>query len=153
MSKHLIFTKEGYIKLKEEYAKLQQERKQAVLTLKAARELGDLSENGLYKAARAQLSSIDYRLERMKYQIAVGIVSQKPSGQKAEIGSTVTLKRKSSLRTVTIVGDLEADPLNNKISYRSPIGKELIGKTVGDIIVVQTPAGRHQYVVEKIHGK
>jgi transcription elongation factor GreA len=126
------FTQAGLALLKKELFELEQKRPGAVRELSRARELGDLSENGLYTAAKARLRSIDGRIRRLSEMIKLADVvsSQKyiveQSGQKIEY---------------EIVGDYEANPSKNKISSNSPIGRALIGKMAGDEITIQTPSG------------
>ncbi len=148
--KKFIFTKEGYNEQKSKRDKLYEERKEAVKTLKAARELGDLSENGLYKAARARLSSIDNRLNRIEGLLKFGVIAEKPKQGTAGIGSCVHLDKNHNLYKYYLVGDYEADPINGKISHISPLGKQIIGKKEGDIINIKAPIGTITYKIKKI---
>src|SRR5437773_5946825 len=110
--KRIRFTKEGFEKLKQEYADLLKQRPAVVLDLKTAREMGDLSENGYYKASRAKLSFIDGQIFRLDMQIKHAIVIEENTGNGVSIGSSVTLSDGENERTYTIVGDMEADPSN-----------------------------------------
>jgi len=143
------FTKEGYEKIKKDYDELLAKRKPAVLVLKEARELGDLSENGLYKAARANLSSIDNRLRRLDNMIKRGEVVNPVKGV-VGIGSKVIVSDGKMKKEFSIVGEQEADPLNHKISNVSPIGKALLGKKVGDSVVIEIPSGKLTYKILEI---
>ncbi len=87
--KQIRFTKQGFESLKSDYEKLKEERPAAVLELKKARDLGDLSENGFYKAARARLSSIDARLQRIKLQLKSAIIINNQQTNTVSIGNTV----------------------------------------------------------------
>lgn len=126
------FTNEGLAKVREEHEKLLLERPFAVKELARARELRDLSENGLYHAAKANLRSIDSRLRRLAFQIKLAnIVPAKK----------FLVEQNSEKITYEIVGDFEADPSQNKISAKSPIGSSLLNKKPGETAQVQTPKG------------
>lgn len=145
-----IFTKDGFEKLKVEQQELLNKRKQAVSNLKQAREMGDLSENGFYKAARFELNSLDARLRKLATQIKFGRVADSPSKGTIGIGSTVIVSNPTDLKHFTIVGADEASPAENRISNLSPIGKALIGKHRGETIVVRTPSNTIEYTIEDI---
>lgn len=148
------FTKEGYEKLKEEYNNLLRQRPLAVEDLKKARELGDLSENGYYKESKSKLNFIDGRLRRFSdYLKRANIVDE--DGTKLPIdtvyiGSTVTLSDGKKERTYQIVGDLEAEPSEGKLSLLSPVGKAIIGKQLNSEVEISTPAGKFTYRITKI---
>lgn len=148
------FTKAGYEKLKEEYNDLLRERPLAVEDLKKARELGDLSENGYYKESRSKLSFIDGRLRRFSdYLKRADIIDT--DGTKLQIdtvyiGSTVSLSDGKRARTYQIVGDLEANPGEGKLSLLSPIGRAIMGKRINSEIEIDTPAGKFTYTINKI---
>lgn len=144
------FTKEGYEKLKEEYKQLQEDRKCAVLDLKRAREMGDLSENGYYKSARFKLSSIDARLRKSSFFLKNAVVRQHKSSDIIEIGCKISLSIDGKIITYSIVGDLEADPGSKKISLLSPLGKSLLNKKVGDFVEIKVPGGKKIYEVTGI---
>lgn len=148
------FTKEGYKKLKEEYADLLEQRPLAVADLKKARELGDLSENGYYKAARSKLSFIDGRLRRFSdYLKRADIVDGDGSKLQIDtvyIGSTVTLSDGKREKTYQIVGDLESQPSEGKLSLLSPVGKAIVGKALHSAVEITTPAGKFNYKITKI---
>ncbi len=146
----ILFTQAGYQKLKEEQLELQSKRKEAVSQLSRAREMGDLSENGFYKAARANLSSIDHRLRQLTYQIRYGKVSENVNKYIVAIGSAVTIDDGKQQKAYQIVGGYESDPLNGKLSHISPIGKALVGKKVGEIINVAVPSGMVVYKIVTI---
>jgi transcription elongation factor GreA len=142
-------TQKGFDALLVEQAELKQKRKAAVINLKTARDMGDLSENGLYKGARFALNAIDGRLRQLDMQIKLAEIQ---SAQKGEIGleSHVTLLDGSKEVKYQIVGTYEADPLQHKISLSSPLGKALMGKKVGDNVIIQTPIKTTEYVIKKI---
>lgn len=144
------YTKAGYENLKEKYAKILASRPDAVKTLSEARELGDLSENGLYKAARAKLSSIDSNLRRLEMFIKCAEVVDKPDSKIVGIGNRVTVTDGKNTSGYDLVGKYEADPKIGKISDESPIGKALVGKKVGDIIFANTPNGQISYKILRV---
>lgn len=133
------FTKSGFEKLKIDLESLMKERPVAVLDLKKAREMGDLSENGYYKAARSKLSSIDHNLRKLSYQIKNASVITNVNKKYVGIGSTVTLEKNGEKVTYQITGDLEANPSEKKISLLSPIGRALENKQVGSEVKIVTP--------------
>lgn len=146
---NLIFTKEGFEKVKSEHRILTEKRKSAVETLKRAREMGDLSENGLYKAAKFELGDIDRNLRRLTHFINKGIIAVKPDG-KIGVGSKVTVIENGNKKEFLIAGDFEANPSEDKISQNSPLGKALMNKAEGDLIEIITPGGRKSYKITKI---
>ncbi len=148
--KQIRFTKEGYEKLKEEHKTLLAQRKPAVEDLKKARDMGDLSENGYYKSARSKLSFIDARTRSIAYSLKHAHIMDHVLTNTVAIGNTVTLMHEKREITYQIVGDLEANPKEQKISLKSPIGKALNGKKVGDNVIVYTPSGRTIYSIIKI---
>jgi transcription elongation factor GreA len=147
--KQIRFTKEGLEKLKQEYADLQAERPDAVMHLKKAREMGDLSENGYYKASRARLSAIDGQLWRISMQLKYAVVSENP-GEGIDIGCTVTFSNGDRELTYQMVGDLEANPSEGKLSLNSPIGKALAAHKEGEEVDISTPAGTTKYKILKV---
>lgn len=147
--RRIPFTKEGFEKIKSDYDVLKASRPEAVETLRRARDLGDLSENGLYKAARAQLSSIDGQLSRLEILIKLADV-QKTSLNKIGVGSKVKLKDREGVVKYQIVGEYEADPIKKKISTASPIGRALVGKEKGEIVVINLPTKTLTYEVVEV---
>lgn len=142
-------TKEGFEKLEEELKKLIADRPNAVKVLSEARAMGDLSENGLYTAAKARLRSLDSRIYRLQMEIKLADI-RVGGGDKISVGSKVTLRNEDREITYTIVGDFEANPIEKKISKNSPIGKELLNKKVGEVIKVKAPKGDIVYNIIKV---
>lgn len=149
--KQIRFTKEGYEKLKKEYEELLLQRPIAVADLKKAREMGDLSENGYYKAARSKLSSIDNRLQMLKFQIRTAVIVDSENSGEVGIGSVVTLSDGKKTMTFNIVGDLEADPSKGKLSLLSPIGRAIAKKIAGNEIKIETPKGEIVYKIVSVN--
>lgn len=145
------FTKEGYQKVLEQQAKLLGERPDAVENLKKAREMGDLSENGYYKASRARLSFIDAQLRRLDKLVRLGtVVGHAALSGVIGFGNTVTVRSPKITRTFTIVGGYESNPSDNSISHISPLGKALLGHKQGDVIVLNAPGGDIEYTIESV---
>lgn len=144
------FTQKGYDDLKQELADLKDERPGVIEDVQKARELGDLKENGYYQASKGKLRTIDSRMTRITYYLKVGeIVAEQVAGE-VGIGKTVTLKNDSREMTYQIVGDLEANPSEGKLSLRSPIGKAVEGKKEGDQVEIVVPSGTVLYKVVKV---
>ena len=148
--KNIRFTKKGFETLKKKYEDLRNSRPAAVLDLKRAREMGDLSENGYYKAARAKLSEIDKNLRTLLFELKSADVVKSSVNNKVGIGRTVKLSDGKKEIIFQIVGDLEADPSQKKISLLSPLGQALERKKVGDRAEIITPSGKISYKIIKI---
>jgi transcription elongation factor GreA len=125
------FTKEGYEKLKKERETLLKERPDAVMHLRKSRELGDLSENGYYKASRMKVNSIDHRLFRLSVFLKFGKIIEPRHSGIVDLGSTVTISDGKKEYVYTIVGSEEANPKEGKVSDISPLGKMLLRKKAG----------------------
>lgn len=145
--KPIYFTQKGYDEMLSEQKNLQEERPLAVADLKKAREMGDLSENGYYKSARAKLSGIDSRLRHLAHVLRFAKIMASSNTGIVEVGSTVTIHDGAEEKTYTIVGEYEANSLEGKISLKSPIGSLLLGKSEGKKIVVHTPGGQKVFEI------
>ncbi len=131
------FTKEGYQKLKDEFSELTASRPEAVVKLTQMREMGDLSENAGYHAAKDKLRQIDRRLRELKVLIRFGHVVESTQVNVVEFGNTVSIEDDGKNRLeFMIVEGLEADPAKGKISVQSPIGNALLGKKIGDKVEI-----------------
>jgi transcription elongation factor GreA len=147
---NIPFTKEGYEKLQDEHALLIVKREQVLDRLQKAREMGDLSENGAYKAARFELSSIDSRIRRVNRLLQFGEIVEAAKEDVVGIGTSVRVHDGKSAIEFFIVGGYESDPIKRKISINSPIGRALMGKKSGDTVVIEVSAGKITYKIEKI---
>lgn len=147
----ILFTKAGYDDVLTEKKKLLGERPEAVENLRKAREMGDLSENGYYKASRAKLSSIDARLRKLEKMVRLGkiIVNTNTNGV-IGFGSSVTVSDSKGARSFTIVGGYESDPSKHTVSHFSPLGNALIGKRAGDTVVLQAPRGAIEMHIDAV---
>ena len=145
---------EGYEKLQTEVRHLKMiERPSVIEAIEVARGHGDLSENAEYHAAKerqgqveAQIADIEDRLSR-----AMVIDPTTLSGDKVVFGATVHLLDEDDKPVVyQIVGQTEADARVGRISYNSPLGRALIGRTIGEEVEVTTPSGDRYYSIEKV---
>jgi transcription elongation factor GreA len=152
-SKKIFLTKEGLEELKKEHNELTQVKRPQVLTrLSQARDMGDLSENAEYTAARDELSFIDGRIDELEELLKqVNVIQEDTNGKMSvQLGSTVELHHGNKKEEFTVVGEWEADPAAKKISHESPLGKALIGKQEGEKIEVSAPAGKVVYTVVSV---
>lgn len=151
MKKLFRLTKEGIAELEAEHQTLLAKRPEIADDIKTARELGDLAENAEYQAARAEQEKNDARISEIEHILQNVEVIKAPKGDsKIQLGSTVQLKNDGKTKQFQVVGTVEADPLNGKISDESPIGKALLGKKVGDDVEIQTPVETSIYKVVSI---
>lgn len=134
-------TQDGVDKLKAELLDLEENKKPSNLKmLKEAREQGDLSENADYDAARTEQSKIEARINEINNILKYAKIIRKSDKDAIEIGKSVTVKYLDSglVRKFALVGTLEANPMKNKISVDSPLGKSLIGLEKGDTTSYKT---------------
>jgi transcription elongation factor GreA len=145
------FTRQAYQKLQQDFERLTQERKEVMIRLQTAREMGDLSENGAYIYAKFELGSVTRQLNRLKHLLANGEVVEKISGNdKVDFGCTVTLRRDGKDVSYTIVSIHESNLAEHKLSTESPIGQAIMGQKVGTLVKVKTPAKDVEYLIIKI---
>jgi transcription elongation factor GreA len=148
-------TQDGLVQLEDELKRLRSEERPAVIrALAEAREHGDLSENAEYHAARERQSFIEGRLAELEDIISRAQVIDTTglSGDIVRFGATVLLADEETEEEATyrLVGSHEADASNGLLSVTSPLGRALIGKTLGDVVEVKTPRGSRSYEVVKI---
>ena len=129
-------------------------RKEVAQKIKEAREQGDLSENAEYDAAKDEQRDIELRIEELEKLLknAEVVVEEEIDVNKINIGCKVKLLdvEYDEEMEFYIVGSTEANSLQNKISNEAPVGRALIGKSVGDVVDVETQAGIIQYKVLEI---
>jgi transcription elongation factor GreA len=136
-------TKQGHLNLLEEIEKLKDvDRKANLEALKDARAQGDLSENADYDAARDEQARIEERIKEIEGILKNFEIIKEDTSKKVNIGKTIVIKVDDMEEaTYTIVGSLEANPLQGRISNESPIGKAIIGSKKGQTIQVKTETG------------
>lgn len=121
--------------------------------LKAAIEMGDLSENAEYIATKEEQGFIEGRIQEIEYILRnVEIIDEGNGGyDEVRLGAKITIQEEDFPEELYhLVGSKEADPGNGKISNESPIGQALLGKKVGDDIKVETPGGTLEFTIVKI---
>lgn len=151
--KEFLLTSEGYLDLETELNTLKsEERPRIIEAIKEARAQGDLSENADYDAARDEQAKIEARIQELEYMLEHAKIIEKKSGDVVSVGTTVTVKYvdDDEEEVYSIVGSMEADPFENKISNESPIGKAIMDKKVGDTISVESPNGSYDIKIVKI---
>lgn len=151
--KEVLLTAEGFLELEAELNKLKNiTRNEIIEAIKEARALGDLSENADYDAARDEQAKVEARIKELEYMLENAKIIEKASGDKVSVGTTVTIEyvEDEEEEVYQIVGSLEADPFENKISNESPIGKAIMNKKVGDIISVESPTGSYEIKIVSI---
>ena len=141
MAEKIKLTKAGYKKLQDELRyKIDIERDEVKRQLAEARAQGDLSENADYDAARSKQAEVEGRIKEIEEILNnCEIIGENTKGNKIGLGSTVTLKYVETGKEAEymIVGSVESDPFNGKISNSCALGEAIMGKTVGDIIEVK----------------
>ena len=153
--KKTILTYAGLKALEDELENLRVvKRKEVAGKIKEAREQGDLSENAEYDAAKDEQRDIEARideLEKILKNVEV-VVEEEGDLEKINVGCTILVHDDEYDEEIEfkIVGSTEANSLQGKISNESPVGQALIGKKVGDVVDVETPAGNIRYTVLKI---
>ena len=151
MKKIFRLTQDGVNVLKAEHAGLVGQRVNVAARIKAARELGDLSENAEYQTAREEQDRLEARISELEHVLQNSQIIKKPKNDgHVRLGSSVALRNAGKPLHFQVVGTMEADPAHGKISDESPIGKALLGKQVGDRAEIKTPAGVHAYKITEI---
>lgn len=150
-----LVTREGLKKLQDELDYLKKTRRQEVAQrLKEAISYGDLSENSEYEEAKNEQAFVEGRILELERKIKnAKIISEKTAHKTVEIGSTVTVRNKTSRdepESYTIVGATEADPIENKISNESPLGRAFLGRKDGESVEVNAPGGTFRYEILKV---
>ena len=153
-NKPVVLSPEGLQQLQEELDYLRNvKRKEVAERLKEARSYGDLSENSEYDDARNEQAFVEGRIAMLENTLRNAVIMEEAEDEaetgKIRLGSTVVLKdlEYGDLLEYTIVGTVEADPAKNKISNESPVGKAIMGRTKGEVVVVEAPAGHIEYEI------
>ena len=138
MDKKFILTRQGLTSLKSEYDELTKvKRAQIIKRIQIAREFGDLSENSEYDAAKEEQSLLETRITQLEDVLKrAQIIEPVKKADFVVIGSTVVVEMNDEVHKFSIVGSMEADPAENKISNESPVGKAILGLQVGETIEV-----------------
>lgn len=137
-------TPAGYEKLAQELGELGAERSHVVVEVTAAAAQGDRSDNAEYLYGKRRLRQIDSRMHflRKRIELAVVVDPSTPRGDKVFFGATVVLEDEAGHQTrYQLVGEDEVDATSGRISWRSPVGRALIGRTLDDEVRIETPGG------------
>ena len=154
MSEKVPMTPEGQVRLREEMRRLKEvDLPQVVKDISVARDHGDLSENAEYHAAKERQGHIEAQIMEIEDRLARAQVIDPTtlSGDRVVFGATVHLLDDDDKPVrYQIVGEIEADAKGGRISYNSPLGRALIGRSVGDEVEVVTPSGDKYYEIRKV---
>lgn len=158
MAKQIIVSHDGFLKLQNELEYLKTvKRKEVAQAIQKAREYGDLSENSEYDEAKNEQAKIEAQIADLEETIATARVigDHEIQTDVVSVGVSVLIYDFEFEEEVeyTLVSSREVDPLNNKISDQSPIGKALIGAKVGDTITVEVPDGTAKFEIRSIEKK
>lgn len=145
--KSISMTKQGLDEAKVEYEQKSKLREEILVRLQTAREMGDLSENGAYKYAKFELRDCDRRLRHLSKLIKHGVVVEETREGVVGFDSKVVINNGKSDMEFRMVSGYESDPTEKKLSVYSPIGKAIMGKSVGDTVTVEIPAGKTKYKI------
>jgi transcription elongation factor GreA len=153
--KEVILTAEGYTKLKEEIDELSTtKRREVAERIKQAREFGDITENSEYDDAKNEQAMLEHRIATLEDRLVNARVieaDEVPTGI-VGIGTRVRLRDIDANETIeyTIVGSAEANPIENRLSNESPVGKAILGKKKGEIVEVAAPRGTLKFKIMEI---
>ena len=154
MNDQHYLTPEGAARMKAELEQLKGAgREELARRLRAAVQMGDLSENADYHKAKEDQGFMEGRIQELEYLLKNATIIEKNSEQLGfvDIGSHVTIQEEDyDPETYHLVGAKEADPRNGRISNESPIGRALIGHAVGEVVIVETPGGQLHLRIIKI---
>jgi len=151
MKKTFTLTATGVKELEQELKRLIAERGPIAQRIKVAREFGDLSENAEYSSARQEQGQVESRISELDHILKnVSVIEPPKDGNTVELGNTVRLKGDKGDKEFTIVGSVEADPFNGKISNESPIGQAMLGKKLGETVEIKTPGDTTTYKIKSI---
>ena len=146
MSRQTVITPEGLEKLKEEIEHLStSKRREVAARIKEAREFGDISENAEYDDAKNEQALLEQRISQLEERLRrAEVIDEKDlTNEVVQVGTTVHVKDQKSgdSRKFHIVGSAEANPIENKLSNESPIGRALVGHKRNEIVTVEAPRG------------
>jgi transcription elongation factor GreA len=145
-------TAEGEARLRAELDELTLvKRPQVIARIRTAKEHGDLKENAEYHAAREEQSFLEGRVQAIEARLRSAVIVDAPvAGSHVGLGSVVTVDDDGETVSYTIVGADESDPVRGRISSSSPVGRALVGRNTGDLVIVATPAGERRYRILEV---
>jgi len=151
MRKQFHLTNDGVNELKAELAELLNERGPVAERIKSAREFGDLAENAEYTSARQEQERVEGRISEIEHILQnVELIVKPKANNIVRLGSVVNLKDNSDSKVFQVVGTMEADPLQGKISDESPIGRALLGKKESDEVEIEAGSKVTKYKIANI---
>jgi transcription elongation factor GreA len=153
MNQQTYLTPEGEAKLKAELKELTGPRREELSQrLRAAIQMGDLSENADYHKAKEDQAFLEGRIQEIEAVLRNAVIIEKSANiEVVSIGDHVTIQEEGfDAEKYHVVGAKEADPRNGKISNESPIGRAIMDKKVGEIVDVETPGGKAKFKILKI---
>jgi transcription elongation factor GreA len=150
MKKQFQITAEGKQELETELAGLKARRGDVAEKISEARDFGDLSENAEYDAAREEQGLLETRIADIEEILQFADIIKSNGKGIIGLGSKVELTSGGKTFTYTVVGPVEADPIEGKISNESPLGLALFSKKVGDTATITTPKGEVTYTVSSV---
>jgi transcription elongation factor GreA len=144
--KDVILTPEGYEALKQELETLTTDRRREVADrIRTAREFGDIAENAEYDDAKNEQAMLEHKIAQLEERLARArlIDTDDVDTSVVSVGSVVRLRDVDAKETIEyhIVGSAEANPIENKLSNESPVGKAILGRKKGETVEVATPRG------------
>lgn len=147
-----IMTAEGFLQAETELNELKSVKRPAVIkALQEARALGDLSENADYDAARNEQAMIEAKIAELEFKLEHAEIIDNSNNSEVNLGATVKISYDDGeTEEYKIVGSMEADPFENKISNESPLGIALLHHKVGDQVIVDSPNGGYSIKIESI---
>ncbi len=152
--KTVYLTREGREELQEELTELVEVKRPALAErLRRAIAQGDLSENADYKTAKEEQSFLEGRIQDIEALLrSAQIIEETGRSDLVTLGSRVTVVEEGggSPETFRIVGTAEADPINGKVSHESPLGGALLGRKVGDVVMIEAPNGEIAFQITDI---
>jgi transcription elongation factor greA len=150
MNKKYQITDSGRKELERELEELKSRRGEIAEKIAEARSFGDLSENAEYDAAREEQGLLETRVIEIEDILQHASIIKAADATVVGLGSAVELKNSDRTVTYTVVGPVETDPMEGKISDESPIGQALMGKKVGDEVTISTPKGEIVYTISSL---
>ncbi len=153
MKKEYFLTQEGFKNLKKELERLKNEELPAAIKrVSKARELDKIEDNQEFETAIREKDILEGRISELEDVLEnATVINKNKVSTTIEVGSTITVEVKGVHKTLTIVGSMEADPSQGKVSHESPVGKQLLGLKEGDIVEIKLPHATVEYKIKKIH--
>ena len=153
--KEVILTREGYEKLTAEIEYLQTDKRREIAErIRTAREFGDIAENAEYDDAKNEQAMLEHRIATLEERLVEAhvVADDEISTDVVSIGSTVRLKdiERNSTVEYHIVGSVEANPEERKLSNESPVGRAIMGRKKGETIEVTVPRGTMKFKILEI---